>query len=100
MKQDVLTEIFYFSGTGNSLFVAREISAGIPNSIITPIVACVAQNKCKSDAEVIGIVFPVHALTIPIIVHIFLRKLEIRNSKYIFSVATREGTVFKGFNEP
>jgi ferredoxin len=98
IKQDISTEIFYFSGTGNSLFVAREISKGIPNSIITPIVACVSQKKCKSDAEVIGIVFPVHALTIPIVVHIFLRKLKIHNTKYIFSVATREGTVFKGFN--
>lgn len=97
MIQDISTEIFYFSGTGNSLFIAKEVSKGIPNSIITPIVACVAQNKCKSDAEVIGLVFPVHALTIPILVHIFLRKLEIRNAKYIFSIATREGTVFKGF---
>ena len=99
MKQNVSTEVFYFSGTGNSLFVAKEIAKGINNFKITPIVACVEQNQCKSDAEVIGIIFPVHALTIPILVQIFLKKLEICNSKYIFSVATREGTVFKGFNK-
>lgn len=97
MSQNKTTEIFYFSGTGNSLFVAREIAKGIPNSILTPIVACVEQNLCRSDAETIGIIFPVHALTIPILVYKFVKKLEIDNANYIFSIATREGTVFKGF---
>lgn len=99
MKQNFSTEIFYFSGTGNSLFVAKELLKGIPNSKITPIAACMAHKYFKSDAETIGIIFPVHALTIPIVVNLFLRKIEMRNAKYIFSVATREGTVFRGFKK-
>jgi hypothetical protein len=45
------TEILYFSGTGNSLFVARELSKDISNSQITPIAACLSKNMCGSSAD-------------------------------------------------
>lgn len=99
MGIDASTEIFYFSGTGNSLFVAKELSERIPNAKITPMVACVEKNACVSNADSIGIVFPVHALTIPILVNNFLESLLIDNASYIFSAATRQGTVFRGFRK-
>jgi Pyruvate/2-oxoacid:ferredoxin oxidoreductase delta subunit len=93
------TEIFYFSGTGNSLFVAKEVSKRIANSKITPIAACLSQDRCNSSADRVGIVFPEHALTIPIILNKFLRKLEIAKANYIFVVVTRFGTEFHGFEK-
>jgi len=33
------TEIYYFSGTGNSLFIARELQRRLPGSELIPIVS-------------------------------------------------------------
>ena len=32
------TEIYYFSGTGNSLFIAKELQKRLPDSMLIPIV--------------------------------------------------------------
>lgn len=91
------TDIFYFSGTGNSLFVAKGLQSRIPGSNIIPIASLMKKKNIDSSADTIGFVFPVHALTIPIVVRRFIKKLNIINGKYIFAVATREGTIFRGF---
>jgi ferredoxin/flavodoxin len=90
-------ELFYFSGTGNSLFVAKELKRRLPNAVLTPIAKCMNQSLITSSHKTIGLIFPVHALTIPIVVKQFLKKLDTRSAEYIFAIATREGTVFKGF---
>jgi ferredoxin len=97
MTTTIHTEIFYFSGTGNSLHVARELAKRLPHSKITAIVSCMAENTCVSKAESVGLVFPVHALTIPIVMRLFLQKLTLDNARYVLAVATRQGTVFHGF---
>jgi ferredoxin len=93
------TDIYYFSGTGNSLFVAKELQKRISESNIIPIASLMKKTTVDSFADVIGFVFPVHALTIPIVVRIFIQKLNINNAKYIFAIATREGTIFRGFEK-
>jgi ferredoxin/flavodoxin len=93
------TDIYYFSGTGNSLFVAKELQKRISESNIIPIASLMTKTTVDSSADVIGFVFPVHALTIPIVVRKFIQKLNMINGKYIFAVATREGTVFRGFEK-
>ncbi len=55
----------------------------------------VIQTKGKS----IGFVFPCHALTIPVAVKHFLKKIDPKSSEYFFAVVTRYGTVFKGFDK-
>ncbi len=35
-----VTDILYFSGTENSLFVAKAMAKRIPNSGVRPIIAC------------------------------------------------------------
>jgi ferredoxin len=92
------TEIYYFSGTGNSLYVARELQKKIPNSSLIPIIRLLNKNmNIKTNAAVIGFVFPVHALTIPISVKRFLKKVDISTAEYIFAIATRGSTFFRGF---
>ena len=104
------TEIYYFSGTGNSLYVARELQQRIPDSTLVPIAALLNESsnakvrvdekdkKIKTTAETIGFVFPCHGLTIPIPVRIFLRNLDLTTSEYLFAIATRGGTIFRGFS--
>lgn len=91
------TEIYYFSGTGNSLFIAKEAQKRIPESEILPIVCLLKKDKISCKGKTIGIVFPVHALTIPIAVKKFLIKIDLSEAEYIFAIADRYGTVFHGF---
>ncbi|MCF8020589.1 MAG: EFR1 family ferrodoxin [Vallitaleaceae bacterium] len=92
------TEIYYFSGTGNSLFVARELQKKIPDSVIIPIVSLLHEDVIKTNGKTIGIVFPCHALTIPLAVKQFVKKIDLQSAEYFFAIATRYGTVFKGFS--
>jgi len=103
------TEIYYFSGTGNSYYIAKEIQQRIPELKLIPIAAILNDHLKKkkegderryykkSTAENVGFIFPCHGLTIPIPVREFLRKLDLESSKYLFSVVTRGGTIFRGF---
>jgi ferredoxin len=84
-------EIYYFSGTGNSLVVARNIAEKTKGTLIA-IPSVMDKENIKSDADALGIVFPVYYATndcgIPLIVGRFARKLENIGSKYIFAVCT------------
>jgi ferredoxin len=81
------TEIYYFSGTGNSLSVARDI-AETTNGKLIPVASLVKQETISTNAEVIGIVFPVHDFKPPPIVLAFIRRLSEIDSKYLFAVGT------------
>jgi flavodoxin/NAD-dependent dihydropyrimidine dehydrogenase PreA subunit len=84
------TEIYYFTGTGNSLAVARDI-AGKLNGQLISIPSVMHKRSIKTDADIIGIVFPVHYLFnggIPFIIERFTKKLNNINKKYIFAVCT------------
>lgn len=91
------TEIYYFSGSGNSLHAARELQKRLPGTKLTPIVRLLSQDVITTGAEVIGIVFPVHGMTLPIPVKRFLEKTDFTSAQYIFAVATRGGTKCLGF---
>ena len=86
-------EIYYFTGTGNSLAVARDIAEKTNGKLISiPVV--MNKQSIKTDANSIGIVFPAymaHLYGIPLIVERFIEKLEDIGSKYIFAVCTCGG---------
>jgi ferredoxin len=81
------TEIYYFSGTGNSLSVARDI-AETTNGKLIPVASVVKQEKINTSADIIGIVFPVHDFKPPLIVLECIRRLSEIDSKYLFAVGT------------
>lgn len=91
------TEIYYFSGTGNSLHVAEELKKRLPKSTLIPIVRTLKNEPIETQAPTIGIVFPIHAFTLPWVVKQFLQKICVKSASYIFAIATREcfSTVFK-----
>jgi ferredoxin len=98
-EEEMLGEIYFFSGTGNSFYVAKELQAQIPETRLLPIVALLERTQVKSEAKTIGFVFPVQALCIPVALRRLLRKLQVPGDAYVFGVATREGTVFHGFKQ-
>jgi ferredoxin len=91
------TEVYYFSGTGNSLFVARELQKLMPEVELIPIVSIFKSETIKTKAENVGFIFPCHGLTVPSIVKDFVEKLNIQSPTYIFAIATRGGSIFRGF---
>jgi ferredoxin len=84
------TEIYYFSGTGNSLAVAGDIAGQLDGRMI-PVASMMHAERVRTGADVMGIVFPVHNVVnggVPSIVRRFLAKLEGIESTYIFAVCT------------
>lgn len=85
--------IYYFSGSGNSLAAARDIARELDGKLIS-IPSVVDQPNIRTEADVIGLVFPVYYaeyLGVPLIVWRFVEKLEDLGSKYFFAVATHSG---------
>ena len=74
--------VFYFTGTGNSLAVAKRIGGtliSIPQVVNSP------NLSYKDDA--IGVVFPVFGWTTPVMVRRFLDKVKFE-ADYIFAIGT------------
>jgi len=74
--------IFYFTGTGNSLAIAKSIGG---NLISIPQV--IDGNNLHFKDDVIGIVFPVYALIAPKMVRDFLDKAKFE-ADYLFAIGT------------
>jgi ferredoxin/flavodoxin len=83
----VKSEIYYFSGTGNSLSVARGLADKVEANLI-PIPTTLNKEIIHPQTETIGIVFPVYHGGIPLIVTRFVKKLASLEGKYIFGVCT------------
>jgi len=84
------TVIYYFSGTGNSYVVARDIAKEL-NGVMIPIANVIDEDIVVPDSDLIGIVFPVYNAVVqgmPVMVKKFAEKLENINSKYVFVICT------------
>ncbi len=86
--------IFYFTGTGNSLQVAKSIAENVGEELISTADAVNSGDESyeytlKED-ETIGFVYPVYAWAPPKIVFQFIEKLKLNNyhNNFTFSVAT------------
>ena len=86
------TTLYYFTGTGNSLKIARDLSANIPNSRVEPIAKYYRRSSVRDNSEAVGFIFPLYFFGMPAIVVDFVKKIELRASIYTFAVITRGGT--------
>ena len=80
------TDIYWFSGSGNSLYVAKRISDKLKNVRLLPISEFVG--KPVEIPERLGLVFPVYAWGPPLIVARFIENLPRGGAEYVFAVAT------------
>ncbi len=77
--------IYYFSGTGNSLYVERQLSDGLGDRL------CPMTMPYSTSDDCIGLVFPVYAWGIPNIVEKFVRSLKAflaKGNVYLYAVMT------------
>ena len=82
--------VYYFTGTGNSLTVAKMVAERLAGELI-PIASVIDRGKIEPDADVIGIVFPVYYTDLPNIVRRFAERLDNTEGKYTFGIATYGG---------
>lgn len=85
------TTLYYFTGTGNSLMVARHLAEELGEARLVSIPKEIKNEKIVLEDECIGFIFPVYYYGIPLIIRDFLKKLEINKVKYIFCIATCGG---------
>jgi flavodoxin len=94
------TEIYYFSGTGNSLHLARELEKRIPEKTkIIPIVSLLKKENIETGSDTVGFIFPIHLAMAPAPVMEFIKKVDLNSAKYIFAAATRIGTRHRAFKD-
>jgi ferredoxin len=85
------TTIFYWTGTGNSLWVARTLAQELGGAELESIAD--PKREKALDSKAIGLVFPVHIWGVPRLVLEFVRELKIRQPAYVFAIAVNAGQV-------
>jgi ferredoxin/flavodoxin len=82
------TVIYYFTGTGNTLAIARELAAELGETKLVPLRQARHAGGVAPDADAVGIAFPVYYLNMPAIVAEFAKELRFTGNPYIFGIAT------------
>ncbi len=86
------TDLFYYTGTGNSLWTARMLAKELGDAELIPI-SRTTGDRILSGAGAIGIIFPVHIWGLPRRVITFVDALAKDESRYHFAVAVNAGQV-------
>ncbi|MBK5242873.1 EFR1 family ferrodoxin [Clostridium sp.] len=85
------TKIFYFTSTGNSLYVAKKIKDGLLGGDIISMSKALKIGAFNGEAEVIILVYPIHCFSLPIAAEKFISKLNISKDAYIAAVGVSGG---------
>jgi ferredoxin len=86
------TAIYYYTGTGNSLWTARKIADAVGGADLVSIPG-IKEETVRPSSKTIGLVFPVYIWGVPAPVIRFLDKLKRINPEYLFAVAVNGGQV-------
>ena len=84
------TTIYWFSGTGNSLRVAKALQDGLDDATLVPIARAVHEEAPSTDH--LALVFPVYAWGPPKLVERFIGKLPTGVSDDVYAVFTHGGS--------
>jgi ferredoxin len=85
------TTIFYYTGTGNSLWTARLLAERIGDN--TELLPMQNYRGESIESDAVGFVFPVHIWGVPILVLNFLKDLKQKPNAYNFALAVNAGQV-------
>ena len=80
--------IFWFSGTGNSLYAAKVLTKTLIDIPLVQITEEEPPEAVGGEGTIVGFVFPSYYLNLPRAVRAFVERLEIRQGTYIFTIVT------------
>ena len=86
------TVIYYYTGTGNSLWTARLMAGELDDAEVQPMVR-VIKDGVAPEADAVGMVFPVHSWGVPSLVIRFLKVIRENPARYYFACAVNAGQV-------
>jgi ferredoxin len=86
------TDLFYYTGTGNSLWIARELAKGLGDARIYRM-SRIPGEVISNRVDAVGIIFPVHIWGLPHRVIAFADALPKDRPRYHFAVAVNAGQV-------
>lgn len=78
------SEIYFFSGTGNSHYIAKTLANSLENAKLTHIGSLDLDKEIYTDADIVGVVFPIYFYDAPDIIKRFLEKLSVETTAYLF----------------
>lgn len=91
------TTLYYFSGTGNSLFVAKQLHNALQESKLVPLLPLLKGHDLIQAPQCVGFIFPVYQAILPLVVRQVMERMDFSRCTYIFAVATRAGTTHRAF---
>lgn len=83
--------IFYFTGSGNSLKVAKDIANKLQGAELVQICKANMERYKETLSGTVGFVFPVYCAGLPFMVLDFAEKLKLDKDAYVFAVSTQGG---------
>jgi len=86
------TTLYHYTGTGNSLWTAREIASHLPESRVVAM-KNLREGPIPAEGDRLGLVFPVHMWGVPEPILSFLARLQVPDGAYVFAVAVNAGQV-------
>ena len=87
-------KIYYFSGTGNTLYVAKEFAKAFPDAELISIASLDCSDDVELGSDLTGIFFPVYCFGIPNILDRFLKRvrfMENQGGRCVYAVCTSGG---------
>ena len=83
------TKLYVYTGTGNSLWVARQLALELKEATVAFIPNL--SKEFRVEADRVGIVFPVHIWGLPSHVIQFIHHLQVKPDTYLFALAVNAG---------
>jgi len=90
-------KIYYFSGTGNTLYVAKEVSKDVQDVELISMKSCL--DKKLVLAGDVGIAFPLYGFGLPKMVQEFLLGVDFSGVDYFFALQTRSISPGRAFSD-
>jgi len=91
------THIYYFTGTGNSLWAARTLVEKLDDVTLTPMVLAMAEGETSPVEDRVVLVFPVYMYRMPHIVVKFVGRLQTRAPvSVVVTMGGATGDLFSG----
>ena len=83
------TKLYVYTGTGNSLWAARQLALELKDATVNFIPN--SSRDLRIEADRIGIIFPVHIWGLPSHVIQFINHLQVKSGTYLFALAVNAG---------
>ena len=83
------TKLYVYTGTGNSLWIARQLALELKDAALQfmPLLS----KEIQTEADRVGIIFPVHIWGLPSHVIQFIHHLQVKPETYLFALAVNAG---------